>query len=148
LISKVFPHELSDEDLSLFYKAVETDEDAGSIDQVVSDIYDSRLEIFHWKKENHNSLFVTEVNEKRNGSRELFIVMAAGLGFFEDQSEILESAKPFAKERGCSHISAYVKPEIAYGNFNLIGEVKDKKERENNGAHSIDVTYVVISVRV
>ena len=148
MLSKVFPHELSDEDLSLFYKAVKTDEHAGSIDKVVSEIYDNRLEIFHWKNGDNSSFFVTEISQRRDGSKELFIVMAAGAGAFKDQVEILEHSRSFAIERGCSHISAYVKPSIASGNFNLIGELKDKKEREHNGFHLFDVTYVVISVEV
>ena len=149
MFSKVFPHELDDEDLKLFYEAIKTDEHAGPVDRVVSDIYDNRLEIFLWKNGKNNFLLVTEVVESRDGFRELFLIMCSGYGMFKEQFKI-DALRDYARERGCSLITGYVKPDIASGNFNLMGKIKSKKEREDDGLglNVFDMTYVVISTRV
>ena len=43
-----------------------------------------------------------------------------------------------------------MKTDIASGNFNLMGRVKTKKEREDDGLglNVFDITYVVVSTRV
>lgn len=149
MFSKVFPHELDEKGLDLFYKAIKTDDHAGPIDRVVSDIYDNRLEIFLWENGDNSFLLVTEVAESRDGFRELFIIMCSGYGMFKEQSKI-EALKVYARERGCSLITGYIKPEIASGNFNLMGKIKNKKEREDDGLglNVFDITYVVVSTRV
>jgi len=149
LFSKVFPHELDEKGLDLFYKAIKTDDHAGPIDRVISDIYDNRLEIFLWENGDNSFLLVTEVAESRDGFRELFIIMCSGYGMFKEQSKI-EALKVYARERGCSLITGYIKPEIASGNFNLMGKIKNKKEREDDGLglNVFDITYVVVSTRV
>ena len=149
MFSKVFPHELDDEDLKLFYEAIKTDEHAGPIDRVVSDIYDNRLEIFLWKNGENNFLLVTEVVESRDGFKELLIIMCSGYGMFKEQSKI-DALKVYARERECSLITGYVKPSIASSNFNLMSRIKTKKEREDDGVglNVFDITYVVVSTRV
>lgn len=149
MFSKVFPHELDEKGLDLFYKAIKTDDHAGPIDRVISDIYDNRLEIFLWENGDNSFLLVTEVAESRDGFRELFIIMCSGYGMFKEQSKI-EALKVYARERGCSLITGYIKPEIASGNFNLMGKIKNKKEREDDGLglNVFDITYVVVSTRV
>jgi|TARA_R110000851_G_scaffold279846_1_gene433147 hypothetical protein len=147
LPTKVYPHELDDEDLALFYRAVETDEHHGSVEDLISDIYDNRLEIWLRKTDESKYILVTEVLESRDGSKELFINMCSGVGLFKDQFQI-DLLKDHARKRGCSSISAYVKPKIAADQFNLISEIKDNKEREDNGLCVFDMTYVVISTRV
>lgn len=149
MFSKVFPHELDEKGLDLFYEAVKTDEHAGPIDRVVSDIYDNLLEIFLFKNGDNSFLLVTEVVESRDGFRELILIMCSGYGMFKEQSKI-DSLKVYARERNCSLITGYVKTDIASGNFNLMGRVKTKKEREDDGLglNVFDITYVVVSTRV
>lgn len=149
MFSKVFPHELDEKGLDLFYEAVKTDEHAGPIDSVISEIYDNRLEIFLWKNDENSFLLVTEVAEYRDGFKELVLVMCSGYGMFKEQSKI-DYLRDIARERGCSLITGYVKQNIASGNFNLLGRFKTKKEREDDGVglNVFDVTYVVVSTRV
>tara|TARA_R100001198_G_C5214087_1_gene198405 strand:- start:938 stop:1384 length:447 start_codon:yes stop_codon:yes gene_type:complete len=148
MLSKVFPHELSDEDLKHFYAAIKTDEHSGPPDGVAMDIYDGKLEVWHWKTEDSSVIVITDIVEYRDGYREMFVVMCAGSGALKNQSDGWDSLKVYAKERRCSEITAYVKPDIAADTFNLISKPIAKEDRSNNGLFKFDVSYVVISMRV
>lgn len=148
MLYKIFPHQLDDEDLFYFYEAMKTDEHQVSTDEVVKKIYDGMLELWLFKKEGHYTVvMITDVIEYPDGYREMFICMCSGNQMFKYQDDV-DLMKPYAKERGCSAITAQVSLDRASGNFNLIKALKSPEERQDNGLNKFEVTYVVISMRV
>jgi len=147
MLSKVFPHELGDEELKYFHSAVDTDDHSGSMDEVVRDIYDGHLELWLWSADDSTVIFVTSISSQRDGFKELFITMMSGQGAIVLQVDISDSLKLVAKDRGCSALGAYMKPHIAE-NMGLIGSVKREEEKGDGDVMGIEIPYVVLSMRV
>lgn len=148
MLSKVFPHQLEDRHLHYFYEALKTDEHAPDVDVTVRKIYDGHLELWLFEeKDVFTVVMLTDVIEYPDGYREMFICMCSGDQMFKNQENV-DLLKPYARERGCSAITAQVSVDRASGKFNLISPVKRKEDREVKGLSKFEVTYVVISMEV
>jgi hypothetical protein len=148
MLSKVFPHQLDSEDLHYFYEAMKTDPHSVSEEDVVKKIYDGMLELWLFKKQgSYTVVMMTDVIEYPDGYREMFICMCSGDQMFRYQEDV-DFMKPYARERGCSAITAQVSLDRAVGKFNMIDSVKSSEDRQEKGLNKFDVTYIVISMRV
>jgi len=148
MLSKVFPHQLEDRHLHYFYEALKTDEHAPPVDVTVSKIYDGHLELWLFEKADaYTVVMITDVIEYPDGYREMFICMCSGDQMFRYQEDV-DLLKPYARQRGCSAITAQVSIDRASSKFNLVNALKGKEDRKTKGLNKFDVTYVVISMEV
>ena len=111
MITRKMPWDLNAEETDLLYKAADTDDHSGGVNQVTCDVIEGLLELWVWETDEGICLIITQVGTYRDGEKELCVAMFAGhrpLG-----RSLVDDLSFVAKEMGCSSVVAYIKPELA-----------------------------------
>ncbi len=145
MLKKVLPYQLDETGLSYLYRAIKTDDHAGTEDEVVAGIYDDNYQLWQWETETENLILVTTISVHRDGYREFVVNMIAGHGAHSGQHEILEAVRKKAAECNCNRVIAFVKPHIA----EIFGVASFEKDTTNkNLMTAFDNIYLVVGVAV
>jgi len=150
MLTRKMPWELGREEINFFYRAVETDEHSGSVDDVSEDILNGSLSLWIWEEDHQPEsdppvirrplvVVITEVCKYRDGYKEFCVKMLAGTGGVEHQPEIVESLCKEAAAAGCKKMIAYMKPFL-FEKFDIENVIPNFPSAEK--------LYVVIGMEV
>jgi len=140
MLSKKMPYELDSLEVDCFYRAVDTDDHSGTVDDVAKDILDGNMDLWVWKTDDSTVVLTTHIGQSRDGHRELCVTMLAGTGGTKNQLGIIESLRKEASSCNCDQVIAFLKPDL----FQKFGITDGMMSRFQD----IKQLYVVIGIEV
>ena len=146
MLSLMLPHELDEDLINLYYRALETYPECGGPEVVGNKLYNQQLVMMVWDSEQSKCVIIASSRQHGNGEYDMFVEMLAGKGALSEYTEIVNAVKELAMEYGCRKISTMMKPDLwkkmsslgawadeeryVFLEFNL--DEKEKAEEENN----------------
>ncbi len=122
MLNKIMPYELDETEVEYYHKAIATDDHSGGVDMVSELILCGTMDLWVWSQpaapNESINIIITRFVTYPDGYRELFVAMMAGTNVTDTlaHTEIHSILMSYALRKGCSRISAFVKPDM-WSNF-------------------------------
>lgn len=105
MLRQTVPFELSSEEIELYDKAVATYPQSGGSGRVSELIYAGEYGLYIVESSKSRALVVVSINTHPDGTRDLFIVMASGIGSLLDFEYYVSCFKVLAAENDCKRLT-------------------------------------------
>jgi hypothetical protein len=108
------PHDLDEDEIDHYYKAIETDEHSGGSEFVSKAIHAGIMDLWVYNDKHSVLVAITRFIDHPDGFREMLVAMMSGENITDtsSHSEIYSGMMKYAVLNGCQRMVAYMKPEV------------------------------------